>query len=212
MALHRNLVLGLSLAVVLAACSPGADRAPTAQAPATSSAGSTSPSTGAVEEAPQTVEVDRGLLSVTIVLPSDFIEFFGQGGSPESAVAEIGVSEYESLVSNPDGSVTLKLSRLQHNRIVADLESDLRRIADEIGSGEEGIMKVAYNRSLSEFDVTIDRTEADESATFWIMFALSLQYGVYALIAGEGEEAEPPLIRFIDAATGEVFETSEDVR
>jgi len=205
------------LAVILAACSPGTGSEPAApqpdlSTPSSSASEAENPEDAAAEDESQSVDVNKGLLTVTLILPSDFIEFFGQGGSPESAIAEIGITEFESLASNPDGSVTIKMSRIEHSRVVSALESELRRFADELGSGAEGITKVTYNRSLTEFDVTIDRSVADESATLWIMFGLGLQYGLYALIAGEGEEAEPPLIRFIDAATGEVFETSTDLR
>ena len=207
----------LTIAVLLGACSP-VESSPVPPAPADRPAESGTSSSGAPEpaersgEAPQAVEVDRGLLAVTLVLPSDLIEFVGQGGTPESAITKIGITEFESLVSNPDGSVTIKMSRLEHNRLVAKLESELRDFADELGSSGEGITKVTYNRSFTEFDVTIDRSVADESATFWILVGLSLQWSLYALIAGEGTEAGPPVIRFIDAATGQVFETSEDMR
>lgn len=214
----RFLAAIVSASLVLSACgaSQGGDGASTSAtaSPATtnsSGAGATaSTESSNPQEGSGTVEVDRSLLSVEITFPADFIEFFSQGGDAREALSEIDVTEYESFEELPDGAVEVKMSRLQYGRLVSEQENRLRSFADELSSaGEGGVVGVTYNRALSEFDVTIDRAVADPSATVWVMIGLRIQYALYALIAGEGEEGDPALIRFIDSVSGEVFETYE---
>jgi len=155
------------------------------------------------------IEVDRGLLSVEVTLPADFISVGSETPPTEEelkeAIAEDGSNMEVTL--NDDGSATYRMSRGEYNRILDDLRASVDESVQEVIDEEPNIYEsVTYSNDLKEFDVVVDR-EAYESSMSFLSLTLLFQGAFYQAFAGVPENERFVIIRTTDAATGEVFDT-----
>ena len=193
---------------MLAGCGSGDSASTEASAsPASSEAASDAPSekaTDAEMEALGDVEVDQGLLSVTITLPADFAEDVTQASIDKS----IADGEIQDGQINDDGTVTYQLSKSQHEKSLAQLRDTIDEIVAEENATNPGLYEeVTYNDDMTQFSVVVaDRKKYEQSMS---MLSLGLLFGAgfYQIFSGVPEADRNVVIEYVDGATGEVFDT-----
>lgn len=149
--------------------------------------------------------VDENLLSVEITLPKDFFDEM-----TDEDIQEYGSEQgYSSTTVNPDESVTVKMSRGVHSRILTEMRVGLEEYIDEV------ISEVPRDFTQITFDENVTRFAVEVNKSVWpstfeagfISWGLGISGYYYQAFAGVAESDREVVIDFIDASTGEVFDT-----
>lgn len=195
-------------ALVLAGCGSGDSASTDASAsPASSEAASDAPAEEATDaelEALGDVEVDQGLLSVTITLPADFAEDVTQASIDKS----IADGEIQDGQINDDGTVTYQLSKSQHEDSLAQLRGTIDEIVAEENTTNPGLYEeVTYNDIMTQFSVVVADRKKYEQSMSMLSFGLLFGAAFYQIFYGVPENERNVVIEYVDGATGEVFDT-----
>lgn len=130
------------------------------------------------------IQTENGILTVTITMPADL----AKGTTQEELDAAKGKS-YLSAVVNEDGSVTFKMTRLQHRNMLNQLSDSFESSIQEMIDDNETytISKVTHNRDFTVFDVTLDGTEAGLNDSFSVL-SFYMYGGIYGVFSGQRPE------------------------
>lgn len=132
------------------------------------------------------VEVDKGLLNVTITLDKDFVESIA-GESPEEYVESIKDQDYFSKAStklNDDGSVSITMSRSDYNKMLEEMAAGLKENLQEIVDDNENypnITAIDTNADFTEFKVTCSTQNINLSESFMVLgfYMLGCMYQMF---------------------------------
>lgn len=142
--------------------------------------------------------------TVTLVIPTVYENVTTQEEA-EKIRTENG---YESAVLNEDGSLTIVMSRSQHDEMLDQFRKSVDEGIKEIIQAVEDstIEKIEYNDDYSVFTVTVsgeelglsERQAADELVMYGTL------YHIYS-----GNDAEHIQVDYVSSGTGEVIETAD---
>ncbi|WP_318509220.1 hypothetical protein [Bacillus sp. T3] len=154
------------------------------------------------EDKSEAIQVDKGLLNVEITLPASMFE--GEEAGNDIAKAE---AKGVKVTKNEDGSVTYKMSKLKHNEMMKEIEAELTKNITDMKNDEElaSIQDITYNKSFSEFTVTVDKPAYENSFDGLMVFGLGVSGMYYQFFKGIDSEDVKVNISVIDGATGEVL-------
>jgi len=126
-------------------------------------------SSSLVESDAQGISVDEGLFSVSLTLPKSFIEMdeevFGIDNLKKNP-------DFQDTVQNPDGSITLKMSKSKHHELLATLQTSVDdavtdALTDENTAGYFTDIKV--NKGCTEITASIKENETDFMQLFTLL-------------------------------------------
>lgn len=155
----------------------------------------------AAEEESSGIEVDKGLLNVTITLPASLFEDEETTFDPVEYNNENGFKE---TVVNEDGSVTVTMSKSKHKEILSDISNEIQNTCSEVIGGEDTphIKDIIANKDYSEFTIMVDK-EGYESAFDFTPLALGFASAMYQQFEGVEPYCE---IIIKDVDTDEILE------
>ncbi|WP_062048293.1 hypothetical protein [Bacillus sp. JCM 19034] len=158
-----------------------------------------------IEEGDQTVEVEKGLLSVEITIPASFFE----GQELDEIIEDAKADGIEEVQKNDDGSLTYKMSKSTHKEFLAELETSLQESMEELKTSEDfvSIVDITANRSFSEFSLVVDQEAFENSFDGFAILGLAIGGMYYQLFDGVNPEQYEVTIELEDAESGEVFDT-----
>lgn len=194
-----SLLLIMSLAVSLCSCT--SNTSSSAANNETSAASETETETLSEEEqleedrdelsAIGDVEVENGILTVSVTVPSDFV-----GETTQDELDEKAGDTYVSAKLNDDGSVTYKMTKNQHKEmlegIVEGIDSSLQDMVDD---DSYSFTSIKHNDDYTQFDVTISGTELNFSDSFATL-AFYMYGGLYGIFSGH--RADNVIVNFYD--------------
>ncbi|QJC53532.1 hypothetical protein HGI30_19645 [Paenibacillus albicereus] len=168
-----------------------------APSPAASSAPAASPSKG--------VEVDKGLLNHEITLPASFFE----GQDLDAVIAEAKKSGVTDVKRNEDGSVTYKMPRSVHGKMMDEMESGLMKSIEELKAGEtfKSVKDIEHSKDFSEFTLIVDQAAFEGSFDAFAAMGVALPAMYYRLFDGVPQDQNKVTVKMQDQASGEVFQT-----
>lgn len=150
------------------------------------------------------VDVDPGLFSVTLTIPSDYID---AGTTQESLDATAKEEGYKSATLNSDGSVTYIMTKAQHREMMSGISQGINDSLAEIANSEEypTIKKIEANSDYTQYKVYLssDKVGVSESMATFGLYIFSGTYHIF-----NGTEPGNVNIQFINEATGEVIESA----
>lgn len=151
----------------------------------------------------QGVTVDKGLLNVELTLPATMFE----GENIDSIIAD-AKKEGIKVTKNEDGSLTYKMSRAQHKKMMKEMEKSIIESIEETKTSEDyvSIKDITYNHSFTEFTMVVDKKSYENSMDGFAAFGLGMQGAFYQLYNGEDPDDYKVTIFLKDAATGKVFD------
>ena len=205
-------------AALIAGCSgsattdEAADAAsPTSAAPAQESEGASVSAAASPTELPAEqlealgdIEVDTGLLTVTVTIPSDLALGTTQA-EIDTAIAEGEVLEGSI---NEDGSVTYVMSSAQHTKALDELRGGIDELVAEDEKTNPGLYdEVTFNDDMSEFDIVVSSQQAYRDSMSMMTMGLLFNAAIFQVFAGVEEEDRGVILTFIDGETGETFDT-----
>jgi hypothetical protein len=210
----RSLAVLTVLALVAGACGASndetAENAPPAAAQPAEAIAPSDPDDGESEdlselEAIGDIEVDRGLLSVEITIPASLAgEADIDGLVSEFSAEGIDVSDARR---NPDGSITYKMSRGDHRRLLTSLRDSFVESFDEAAEDFDSVQSITFNDELTRFRITVNRAAFENSFDGFVVFLPLFAAGIYAAFDGRDPEGMRIDIDYVDAATGQVYDT-----
>lgn len=130
------------------------------------------------------VEVENGILTVSITIPAELV-----GEITQEELDEGNGTNYVSAVINDDGSVTYKMTKAQHKEMLASLVKGFDEGIQEMVDDNENysIASVTYNEDFTVFDVTMDGNELGLGDSFSVM-AFYMYGGMYGIFTGKRPE------------------------
>ncbi|MGN9163296.1 hypothetical protein [Clostridium sulfidigenes] len=161
--------------------------------------------TTAATENNESIEVDKGLLDVTLTLPASIFE----GEDINAKAEEMKNDGAKETTVNEDGSMTVKMSKSKHKEMMTEMKTSVIKSIEDIKTSGDypSIKDVKYNDDFTNITLEVVQAEYEESlealATFGIGIA-ALYYNVYS-----GVETEKIHITIDEKnfETGEVFDT-----
>jgi PBP1b-binding outer membrane lipoprotein LpoB len=200
----------LALAVVITGCSSDKteDASPesTEQANATNTAaGVQKEETDKEQEEEKGIEVDKNLLNVTVTLPASLFE----GQNIDEVIASAKEDGVKEATKNEDGSVTYKMSKSAHNKMLKELGATIKQSIEEMKTEQTfaSIKDITANDSFSQFTLTVDKAAYEGSMDAFAAFGIGLQGMMYQMYEGVDSSKTKVVIDIKDESTGEVFDT-----
>lgn len=148
------------------------------------------------------VEVENGILTVSITLPAELV-----GEITQEELDEGKGTNYVSAVINDDGSVTYKMTKAQHKEMLASLVKGFDEGIQEMVDDNENysIASVTYNKDFTVFDVTLDGNELGLGDSFSAM-AFYMYGGMYGIFTGK--QPEHVIVNYYDSE-GNLIESGD---
>ena len=130
------------------------------------------------------IKKEKGVSYIYVTMPEGFA---GDGATQKDIDAKAGMA-YTSGKLNKDGSVTLKMTKAQHQMMLdsyaATIEKDLLDMCD---GSTYAISKITHNDRYTEFDVylTTNQVGFGESVTAFSFFVYGAMYNMFSGRQGE---------------------------
>ena len=157
------------------------------------------------KENTESVDVDKGLVNVEVTLPATFFEDTDMETLKENA-KEDGIKE---VTVNEDGSVTYKMTKSQHKKMMKEMEETLIETIKEMENNEEypSIKTVEYNNAFTEYTIVVNQEAYENSMDGFAIFGLAFQSMFYQLFDGVSEDDYKATFQLKDETTSKVFDT-----
>jgi|HigsolmetaGSP11D_1036233.scaffolds.fasta_scaffold09069_1 hypothetical protein len=151
------------------------------------------------------IEVDKGSRNVEITLPASF---FGDQDA-EQVIEDAKSKGVSEATVNDDGSVTYKMSKATHEKMMKEMKDQAVQSIEELKNGEDftSIKDITYNDQLSEFTMVVDRAAYENSFDGFAALGLGLQGMFYQAFDGVPSDKLKVTINIQDESTGEIFNT-----
>ncbi|MGP4067307.1 hypothetical protein [Halobacillus sp. B29] len=156
------------------------------------------------QEEKENVSVDKGLMNVEVTLPSSLVE------SENMEEMKAGAKEkgIKNVTQNDDGSITYKMSKSVHKKLMGEIETQLKETVEEIKNTEDftSIQDITHTKNFSNFTMKVDREAYENSMDGFASLGLGMSGMMYQLYNGENPETYEVTIEVEDASSGEVFD------
>jgi hypothetical protein len=208
-----SLALAVSIAVNLCACGSGTSGSTSSEQSATS-AEAKAEETSTAESSSQSetlsedeqmqadmdelsaigeVSVENGLLTVSLTVPADLA-----GEVTQESLDQGAGDTYISAKLNEDGSVTYKMTKSQHAKMLdAMVESMDNSIQELVDSDDYTFTSIKHNEDFTQFDITLSATEIGFAEAFSTI-AFYMYGGIYGIFSGH--KPENVIVNFYDAS------------
>lgn len=125
----------------------------------------------------------------------------------EEIIADATEDGAEDVKINADGSLTYKLSKKEHKKILSEMETGLIESIQEIVDSSEfpSIKEISFNKDFADFDMRVDKATFENSFDNLAPFTLLLSTAYYHALLGKDNSEYKMHINYIDAVTGEIF-------
>lgn len=151
------------------------------------------------------LEVDKGLLNVTITLPASMFE----GEDIDKEVEEIKEEGIKDVKVNDDGSMTVKMTKTKHKELVKEVKDTVLEYFEELKASEDtpSINDVKYDDNFKEVTLEVDKKKFEESFDSMAVFGVAMTTAMYHIYEGVPAEEVNFKINAKDSGTGEIFNT-----
>lgn len=174
----------------------------------TTSSASSSNNTSSVtsSEEAKGLEVNKGLLDVTITLPASFFKDTDLESIKKSAEDQ-GI---KNVTQNSDGSVTYKMSKADHKKMMEEMKTSVSDTLNGFKNGTDysSITEVSYNDDFSQIKISVDKTEYESNMDSFAALAAGFQGMFYQLFDGRKEDDVSVKVDFVDNKTGEILDST----
>lgn len=183
-----SLLLVMSMSITLASCG-GTTKAPE----------------GTTQET-NALKAEENLLSVELTIPASLI-----GDDAATLDKEAKAAGVNEITQNEDGSVTIKMSKAAHQKMLDEYKGGIDESLAEMLNDKEtypSFTEITYNEDLTEFTVKVD------PATYGDLEALSaiglyIAGNIYQALNTVPEDQIKTIVNFVNKDTGEIIETGD---
>lgn len=150
------------------------------------------------------VQVDKEIFDVTITIPASWYEETDEEISQSKLDEQYKDSGFKSVTLNDDGSVTMVMSKSQHNELMEELKKSIDESITELINDENcSYNEIKYNKNLTQFDVILSTNEANfyDSMACLTLYFSGAMYNIF-----NGTETKDILINLYDV-NGNLIDT-----
>ncbi|PCD85084.1 hypothetical protein CNQ87_12345 [Lysinibacillus fusiformis] len=142
---------------------------------------------------------------VEVTIPALFFE----GQDIDSVISKAKNSGIKEIIKNDDGSLTYKMAKPEHEEMMKGLKEGILANVDEIKASDDfkSVKDITYNKSFSEFTVSVNKKEFESSLDTMASVGLALTGMYYQLFYGADVENYKVTVIFNDESSGEVINT-----
>lgn len=142
---------------------------------------------------------------VEVTIPALFFE----GQDIDSVISKAKNSGIKEIIKNDDGSLTYKMAKPEHEEMMKGLKEGILANVDEIKASDDfkSVKDITYNKSFSEFTVSVNKEEFESSLDTMASVGLALTGMYYQLFNGADVENYKVTVIFNDESSGEVINT-----
>lgn len=157
------------------------------------------------EQSKETVEIDKGLLSVEITLPVSMFE----DQNIDEVITKAKEDGVDEVTKNEDGSLTYKMSKAKHKEMMEGMKDSIIQSVEEMKTSGDyaSIQNIEYNSTFSEFIMTVDKSAYENGFDGFAALGLAMQGLYYQAFNGADSNKNKVKIDLKDASTNEVFST-----
>ena len=159
------------------------------------------------EESGSQVEVDKGLLNVEITIGADMLETFDETAEEfKASLEENEEVDFKDVTINEDGSVTFKMSKSDHNKMMDEMLKSIDSSIAEITQNKEdypNVIDITHDKDLLNWKIKMSSTEQNISESF-LCFGLAIQSIFYH--GFNGDKQADVVVDYVDE-DGNVFDT-----
>jgi len=155
------------------------------------------------------VKVEKGLLSVEITIPKSLLAPDGGEINYDEIINKAKEDGVKDVVINEDGSITYKMDKAQHDKMMTELRKNVKDTFDELINGEDfpSIKEIKSNESFSEIVVVVDRERFENSLDGLGVLGIVFPSMLYQVFDGAKPENCKVIVNLKDIATNEIFNT-----
>lgn len=149
------------------------------------------------------IEVDKGLMNVEVTLPSSFFDEDELDSIEEKMKEEANAD----VTQNDDGSITMKMSKSDHKKMLAEVKEEFDKSITQIIESEDfaSIHDVEYNKDLSKIKLIVDKDTFENSLDSFATLTVGISSMFYQALNGKDISKDKVMIEIIDQASKEVF-------
>ena len=147
------------------------------------------------------VAVENGILTVSITIPATY-----ESNVTQEALDQAAGDTYLSAKLNDDGSVTYKMTKIQHARMLKQLKDGIDSASQEMINNEQySFTDIKHNEDCTQFDVTISSSEVSLYDSFAVLtfYVYGGMYGIFS-----GHPAEKVVVNYYDPS-GNLIESAD---
>ena len=154
----------------------------------------------------KSLKVDKGLLNVEVTIPASFFE----GQDLDTVIEEAKKDGTKEAIKNEDGSITYKMSKTEHKKMMKEMEAGIIKSMEEMKTSEDfpSISDVSYNKAFSEFTILVNQEKFENSLDSFASFGLAITGMYYQYFNGVDPEKYKVTVIFKNESNGEVIETN----
>ena len=155
-------------------------------------------------EAAGSIEVEQGLLTVSVTVPKKYV-----GASTQAEIdSEAKEKGYISAVLNSDGSATFTMTKKQHSKVMAEMRDDINKSLTEMIGSESypDITDIKANDDFTSFTITTKSKELSLTEGFSVI-GFYMYGGLYNIY--NGTPVDNIHVDFVNADTGEIINSSD---
>ncbi|MEH7351771.1 hypothetical protein [Gottfriedia acidiceleris] len=147
--------------------------------------------------------VDKGLFNVKLTLPASMFE-----GDDINKVIADAEKEGIKVTKNSDGSLTYKMSKSQHKKIMKGMREQIIKTVNETNESKDfaSLKDVTYNNDFSEFTLIVDKSAYENSMDGLAALTFGMSGMMYQLYNGVDPNDYKVTILIKDQATQKEFD------
>lgn len=147
------------------------------------------------------VEVNNGILTVSITIPATY-----ENDVTQESLDQGAGDTYMTAKLNEDGSVTYKMTKPQHALMLKTLLEGIDSASKEMIDNEQyAFTEIKHNADCTQFDVTLSTTEVGIYEAFAAM-AFYVYGGMYGIFSGH--PADKVIVNYYDPS-GNLIESGD---
>lgn len=159
------------------------------------------------EKSKEELSVDKNLLSVEVTLPASLAGESGNTVLTDEAKSH-GVKD---ITENPDGSITMKMSKSAHKELLDSIKISINESINEMLANEENcpsFESITYNDDVTVFEVKVDSATYNSIQSFSAL-SFYVMGNLYQAFNGVPEAELKTVVNFADKDTGEVLNSGD---
>lgn len=210
--------LALALAAVFALSLAACGQAPSSSAGAAASSAASQPASAASGGAASSeaasggeIEVDKGLLNVTITLPASFftlLDVSGDGSYTAQTFADSATdSRLKDVTVHEDGSLSFTVAKSEHKAMMDEMRQQILGSGAELQESFPSVKALEGDDSCTHFTLRVDRAAYENSFDAFALLTVQMQGLMYQAFNGTPDSAV--VVEAVDDATGDVIATRD---
>ncbi len=153
----------------------------------------------------QSVDIDKGLLDISITLPASMLE----GTDFEAVKKQAKEQGINNVTKNSDGSITYKMSKSSYNKILQSIKQSATESISEMKGNKDlaSIEDIKFNNDFSNVDIIVNREKFENSFDAIAGLGVGIQGMYYQYFDGKNENTVHVKVNFIDTDTKEIIKS-----